>query len=314
MRRFIMWRLAGSAVTLVVATFVVFVVVRLIPGDPIATLLFNEYSEEVAASLRRLYGLDQPILVQFWDWLGAVSHGDFGYSLLTGSSVSGLLAQRIPRTLALLAGGISVGLLIAIPAGIFAAFYRGRLPDGLLMGFTTVLMAIPQFWLGILLLVLFAVVLQVLPGAGYVAWSVSPVEFFRSMTLPWLTIGFSISAFIARVLRSSLLDTLNQDYIRTAEARGLKHKRIVLRHALRNAAIPTVTVIGLEVGYLIGGAIVVETVFAFPGVGRLLVTSILQRDYPIIQICLLFFAIGFVLVNLLTDISYGLIDPRVRRR
>ena len=307
MRRFIMWRLAGSAVTLVVATFVVFVVVRLIPGDPIATLLFNEYSEEVAASLRRLYGLDQPILVQFWDWLGAVSHGDFGYSLLTGSSVSGLLAQRIPRTLALLAGGISVGLLIAIPAGIFAAFYRGRLPDGLLMGFTTVLMAIPQFWLGILLLVLFAVVLQVLPGAGYVAWSVSPVEFFRSMTLPWLTIGFSISAFIARVLRSSLLDTLNQDYIRTAEARGLKHKRIVLRHALRNAAIPTVTVIGLEVGYLIGGAIVVETVFAFPGVGRLLVTSILQRDYPII-------AIGFVLVNLLTDISYGLIDPRVRRR
>jgi peptide/nickel transport system permease protein len=314
MTRFILWRLAGSVMALTVATFVVFVVVRLIPGDPIATMLFTEYSEEVAASLRRLYGLDQPILVQFWDWLGALSQGDFGYSLLTGSNVADLLVQRIPRTLALLAGGISIGLLIAIPAGIFAAFYRGRLPDGLLMGFTTVLMSIPQFWLGILLLVLFAVVLQVLPGAGYVPWSVSPIGFLRSMTLPWITIGFSISAFIARVLRSSLLDTLNQDYIRTAEARGLTQKRIVLRHALRNAAIPTVTVIGLEVGYLIGGAIVVETVFSFPGVGRLLVTAILQRDYPIIQITLLFFAGGFVLVNLLTDISYGFFDPRVRSR
>ncbi len=277
-------------------------------------MLFNQYSEEAAASLRRLYGLDQPILTQFTTWLGAVLEGDFGYSLLTGSSVSELLFQRVPRTFALLAGGVLVGLLIAIPAGVAAALYRGRLPDGLLMGVTTALMAIPQFWLGILLLVLFAVVLQWLPGAGYVAWSVSPTEFLRSMILPWLTIGFSISAFIARVLRSSLLDTLNQDYIRTAEARGLKHRRIVLRHALRNAAIPTVTVIGLEIGYLIGGAIVVETVFAFPGVGSLLVTSILQRDYPIIQICLLFFATGFVVVNLLTDISYGFIDPRVRRR
>lgn len=299
--------------TLAIATFVVFVIVRIIPGDPIATMLFNEYSEEAAASLRRLYGLDQSILVQFQSWIGAVFDGDFGYSLLTGSSVAGLLAQRVPRTLALLAGGIGVGLLIAIPAGIFAALYRGRAPDGLLMGLTTTLMAIPQFWLGILLLVLFAVVLQWLPGAGYTSWGESPVEWLRSMALPWLTIGFSISAFIARVLRSSLLDTLNQDYIRTAESRGLKHKRIVLRHALRNAAIPTVTVIGLEVGYLIGGAIVVETVFAFPGVGRLLVTSILQRDYPIIQICLLFFAAGFVVVNLLTDISYGLIDPRARK-
>ena len=314
MARFIMWRLAGSFLTLCAATFIVFIVVRLIPGDPIATMLFDEYSEEVAASLRKLYGLDKPILIQFRDWIGAVLQGDFGYSLLTRSNVADLLLQRVPRTLALLAGGISVGLIIAIPAGIVAALYRGRLPDGILMGLTTILMAIPQFWLGILLLVLFAVILQVLPGAGYVAWSVSPTGFVRSMIMPWLTIGFSIAAFIARVLRSSLLDTLNQDFIRTAEARGLKQRRVVFRHALRNAAIPTVTVIGLEVGYLIGGAIVVETVFAFPGVGRLLVTSILQRDYPIIQICLLFFAVGFVIVNLLTDLSYGLIDPRVRKK
>jgi peptide/nickel transport system permease protein len=313
MTRFIAWRLAGSFATLLVASFVVFVVVRIIPGDPIATLLFDEYSEEVAAALRRLYGLDQPILVQYWVWLGAVVQGDFGYSLLSGSNVADLLVARIPRTLALLAGGIAVGLLISVPAGILAAVYRGRLPDGILMGATTALMAIPQFWLGILLIVIFAVVLGILPGAGYVHWTVSPTEFLRSMALPWITIGFSISAFIARVLRSSLLDTLNQDYIRTAEARGLKSGRIVLRHGLRNAAIPTVTVIGLEIGYLIGGAIVVETVFAFPGIGRLLVTSILQRDYPIIQICLLFFASGFVVVNLLTDISYGFIDPRVRR-
>jgi peptide/nickel transport system permease protein len=306
-------RLGGSLVTMFIATFVVFIVVRLIPGDPIATLLSTQYNEDVAASLRKLYGLDRPILEQFWTWLGSILRGDFGKSILSGTDVSTLLAPRIPRTLVLMAGGVTVALLIAIPAGIIAAVYRDRWPDAILMAFTTLLMAIPQFWLGILLIVVFAVTLQILPGAGYVAWSESPVDFLRSMILPWLTIGFSISAFIARVLRSSLLDTLNQDYIRTAEARGLAPRGVVLRHALRNAAVPTVTVIGLEVGYLVGGAIVVETVFAYPGVGQLLVTSILQRDYPIIQIGLLFFAAGFVVVNLLTDLSYGVIDPRIRR-
>ena len=313
MGRFIARRLVMASISVFVATFVIFVIVRIIPGDPIATMLGQEYSPEVAASLRRLYGLDQPILVQYREWITAVVQGDFGYSVMTSTSVAELLLRRVPRTLLLMAGGVAIGLMVAIPAGIFAAYYRGRWPDGLLIGMTTTLMAIPQFWLGILLLVIFAVALQWLPGAGYVPFSESPSGFFRSMALPWLTIGFSISAFIARVLRSSLLDCLNQDYIRTAEARGFTRRRVVLGHALRNAAIPTVTVIGLEVGYLVGGAIVVETVFSFPGVGRLLVTSILQRDYPLIQIGLLFFAMGFVVINLITDISYGLIDPRVRR-
>lgn len=313
MARFILRRLLAAALTLAVATFVIFYVVRIIPGDPIATMLGQEYSPEAAEALRRLYGLDQPIFIQYSNWLGAVLQGELGYSVLSGSPVSELLWRRVPRTLALMAGGVAVGLIIAIPAGILAAYNRGKWPDGILMGMTTTLMAIPQFWLGILLLVIFAVALQWLPGAGYVQFAESPIGFLRAMILPWLTIGFSISAFIARVLRSSLLDCLNQDYIRTAEARGFGHRRIVLLHALRNAAIPTVTVIGLEIGYLVGGAIVVETVFSFPGVGRLLVTSILQRDYPLIQIGLLFFAAGFVIINLITDISYGIIDPRVRR-
>ena len=313
MKRYIAGRLGGSLITMFIATFVVFVLVRLIPGDPIATLLTTQYDEGVADSLRKLYGLDRPIFEQFTTWLASIAHGDFGKSILSGTDVSELLVPRIPRTLVLMAGGIAVALIIAVPAGILAAVYRGRWPDAILMGITTVMMAIPQFWLGILLIVIFAVTLQVLPGAGFVPWSESPKEFLRSMILPWLTIGFSVSAFIARVLRSSLLDTLNQDYIRTAEARGLGRRSVVLRHALRNAAVPTVTVIGLEIGYLMGGAIVVETVFAYPGVGQLLVTSIQQRDYPIIQITLLFFAAGFVVVNLLTDLSYGLIDPRIRR-
>ncbi len=305
-------RLLAALLTLFITTIVVFAMVRFIPGDPIATLLGREYEPEVAASLRNLYGLDEPLIQQYLTWLNAILHGDFGYSLLTRASVSEILIQRIPRTLYLLAGGVIIGLVIAIPIGILGAFHRGKLADTMLMSFTTALMSVPQFWLGILLIVVFAVSLGLLPGAGYVSFSDDPIESIRSMMLPWLTIGFAMAAFIARVLRSSLLDALGQDYIRTAEARGLTNRQVVMKHALRNAAIPTVTVVGLQIGYLLGGSIVVEQVFAFPGMGRVMISSIIQRDYPLIQAGVLFFATGFVIVNLLTDLSYGFLDPRAR--
>ena len=306
-------RLLAALLTLFITTIVVFAMVRFIPGDPIATLLGREYEPKVAESLRNLYGLDQPVYQQYLTWLNALVHGDFGYSLLTRASVSEILVQRIPRTLYLLSGGVIIGLVIAIPIGILGAFHRGKLADTLLMSFTTALMSVPQFWLGILLIVVFAVSLGLLPGAGYVSFSDDAIGSIRSMALPWLTIGFAMAAFIARVLRSSLLDALGQDYIRTAQAHGLTNRQVVLKHALRrNAAIPTVTVVGLQIGYLLGGSIVVEQVFAFPGMGRVMISSIIQRDYPLIQAAVLFFATGFVIVNLLTDLSYGFLDPRAR--
>ena len=312
MRHFILGRLGGTAATLFVSSLIVFFLVRLIPGDPIGVLLERNYSPELAASLRRLYGLDRPIHEQYIVWVGAMLSGDFGFSLITQTPVAGLLLERIPRTLYLMLGGVAIGLLIAIPAGIIAAANRRKWPDSWVVALTTAFMSIPSFWLGILLIILFAVTLRWLPAAGYVDPTRDLIGSLRSMVLPWLTLGLVMSAFITRVLRSSLLDVLGQDYIRTAQSRGLRDRAVIRRHALRNAAIPAVTVIGLEIGYLMGGAIVVEKVFAFPGMGQLIVNGITSRDYPLIQISILFFAFAFIIINMLTDVVYAQLDPRIK--
>jgi ABC-type dipeptide/oligopeptide/nickel transport system permease component len=257
--------------------------------------------------------LDAPLPTQYVNWLGLLLQGDLGVGIISRQPVLPEVMVRIPRTLYLMAGGIGVTLLIAIPMGILAAVNHRRWQDSAAMTTTTLLLAIPQFYLGLLFIILFAVTLRWLPATGYVDPTIDLPGSVRAMILPWLTIGLTASAFIARVLRSSMLDVLGQDYIRTARSHGLSERQIHMRHALRNAALPAVTVIGLQVGYLLGGAIIVEKVFSYPGMGTLIVNSITQRDYPSIQASILFFIVAFVVVNLLTDLAYGALDPRVRR-
>lgn len=309
---FMLRRAAGAAATLLAASVIIFYLVRLVPGDPFAALYGGDFDPDAAAALRGLYGLDEPVATQFFAWLGQLLQGNLGFSLLTQTPVTDDLAERVPRTLLLLAGGVVFGVLIAVPAALLAAVSRGRAADSTVLAGTTLLLSVPQFWLGLLLIALFSVKLKWLPATGFVDFGRDPLGAVRALVLPWLTIGLGMSAFITRTLRSSLLEVLDQNYVRTARARGLGERRVLLGHALKNASIPALTVVGLEVGYLLGGSIVVEQVFSYPGMGQLIVNSITRRDYPLIQASLLFFTAGFVIVNVCVDILYAALDPRVR--
>jgi peptide/nickel transport system permease protein len=311
--RFIATRFLGSAFTLFLSSILVFSLVRLVPGDAISSILSDEtYTPKQADALRELYGLGGPIYEQYFNWVSALLHGNLGFSLIARVPVSELVAANLPRTLYLMGGGVVAGLLIAIPAGIIGAAFRGRGPDTFVKSGTALMLAVPQFFGALLLIILFVGKLDWLPPPGYVRLSDSVSGSIKSMILPWLTIGLAMSALVARVLRSRLLDVLGEDYIRTARARGFSEKRVMFRHALRNASIPTLTVIALDIGYLLGGAIVVEKVFAIPGIGLLIVDGISGRDYPVVQSVVLLFAAAFIVVNFLTDLSYGILDPRVR--
>ncbi len=312
MGRFLAGRLIGSLGVVVASSLVIFMVVRLIPGDPISVLLEQETDPVVKDAFRRLYGLDQPVYVQYFVWARALVTGNFGLSLITHTPVIEQVVVRAPRTLYLMVGSLVLSLAISIPAALIAARKNRSWPDSLVLSATTLLMSIPSFWIGIIFTLVFAIILQWLPGAGFVDPSENVVGSLRSMILPWVTLGLSMAAFTVRVLRASLLDVLTQDYVRTARAKGVLERRVLLGHALKNAAIPTVTLIGVQIGTLMGGTIVIEKVFGYPGMGQLIVNSITQRDYPVIQLSMLFFASSFVLVTLATDLTYGLLDPRIR--
>ncbi|WP_431878174.1 ABC transporter permease [Amycolatopsis sacchari] len=311
--RFIFRRFVGGISTLLVSSIVVFVMVRFIPGDPItARLTDGGLSPEAQAALRSLYGVDQPLIQQYWSWLTSILHGNLGLSLTTQTPVVDELLVRIPRTFYLALVGILTALAISVPIAITAARYSGGRLDSLLTSASGVLIAVPNFVIGIILIVVFSVQVELFPVAGYVDPSADPAGFALGMVLPALTIGLPASAVIIRVLRSSLLDELRRDYVRTAEARGNSRLRAITRHTLRNASLPTVTIVGLQVGQLLGGALVVETLFSYPGVGLLLLNSITQRDYPTVQACLLFLAFAFVFVNLLTDVLYAALNPKLK--
>lgn len=314
MSRFVLGRLIGSLGVILVSSLIVFLLVRLIPGDPISFLLEQETDVTVKEAFRHLYGLDKPAYAQYFVWLGALLSGNFGLSLITHTPVIDQLTDRIPRTLYLMVGGLIVNLVVSIPAALLAARTNKHWPDSTVLWTTTFFMSIPTFWIGIIFTLVFAIALQWLPGAGFVDPSEDLVGSLRSMVLAWATLGLSMSAFTVRVLRASLLDVLTQDYIRTAKARGLSDNAVLFRHALKNAAIPAVTVIGLQVGALMGGTIVIEKVFAYPGMGQLIINSITSRDYPVAQVSMLFFSASFVLVTLCTDLMYGVLDPRIRVR
>lgn len=301
--RAVLIRLGTALLVLLCTATVSFFLVRL-SGDPVKQLLPPDATSHQEAVLRASLGLNRPLLTQYADFLWGLPRLDFGNSLVYNQPVSHILADRLPATLELAAAALVVTLVIAVPAGIFAAMRRGRSSDravmtGVLLGQST-----PPFWVGILLILVFAVGLHALPASGYGT--------FANLVLPAVTLAIYSVAVVSRLLRSSLIDVLSSDHIRTARAKGFGPVKVVLTHGLRNASLPVVTVVGLEIGSLLGGAILTEQVFSWPGVGQLTIEAISNRDFPLVQATVLFFAATFVVVNLLVDLSYSFLDPRVR--
>jgi peptide/nickel transport system permease protein len=301
--RVVVTKVLTAIVVLFFVATAAFFLVRL-SGDPVKLILPPDASAAQEATLRASLGLDRPLLTQYLDYLGGLPRLHFGNSLVYDQPVSEVLLARVPATLELAAAALVVALVLAIPAGAFAALRRGRAGDSGVMAGVLIGQSTPAFWVGIVLILIFAVQLQVLPASGYGG--------FTHLILPAVTLAVYSVAVIARLLRSSMIDVLGSDYIRTARAKGLSTGGIVVSHGMRNAALPVVTVIGLEVGTLLGGAILTEQVFSWPGIGRLTVEAIQNRDFPLVQASVLFFAATFVVVNLLVDLSYTVLDPRVR--
>ena len=293
---------------------VVFLLMRAVPGDVVTSLvgLEGNVTPERRAELQRMFGLDLPVHIQFVQWLRAALQGDLGSSLRTGRSVSLDLALRFPVTLQLTFLSLCVALLVAVPAGVAAALRRGRLVDYAVSVFALLGLSLPSFFLGILLILLFSLRLGWLPPAGYVPFTEAPLDNLRHMLLPSVSLGLVLAAATARIVRSTMLEMLNRDFVRTARAKGLAEPRVLYRHALRNALIPVVTVVGLQFGTLLGGAVIIEQVFSLPGVGRFALEGINLRDYPVVQGAVLLISAAFIVVNLLVDVLYSLIDPRIR--
>lgn len=281
----------------------VFMLLHLVPGDPVAVMLGEHARPADYVALQRALGLDQPVHVQFYEYLAGLFQGDLGQSLHTREAVSNILVKRFPATAQLALAALLVALLLAIPLGTAAAVYRDRWIDAAASSFSMVGLSIPNFWLGPIFILLFAILLGWLPVSGREGW--------QSLVLPALTLGFSMAAILTRMVRSSLLDVLSEDYIRTARAKGLGRVRLVIFHALRNAWLPVLTLIGLQFGALLGGAVITETIFSWPGIGSLLVESIQKRDYPVVQGIVLLISLSYVLVNTLTDLMYARLDPRI---
>jgi len=310
--RYVASRLAGMVVVMLIVATLVFFITRLAPGDPAAVMLGEQASAADIANLRASYGLDKPLPVQFAYWLKELAHGNLGQSIFLQRPVTQALAERTEPTFFLTLFSLAIAMLIGVPCGIAAAVWRGRIVDQGFSGFAMLGASIPSFWLGLVLMEIFAVGLGWFPVAGYGEPGVPLHERLRHLVLPAIVLGVVNSALILRFTRASMLDVLGEDHIRTARAKGMPEARVILRHALRNALIPVITVIGLTFALLIGGAIVTETVFGLPGVGNLVVSAVLRRDYPVIQGALLVIAALYVLINLAIDLLYLLIDPRVK--
>jgi len=293
-------------------SIVVFVMLKLTPGDPAATLLGIQATPEELTRVRRAMGLDQPWPVQFGIWLGNALRGDLGVSYINKKPVAELIATRFPVTLELTIFAMLLGAAIGIPAGVLSASRRYTGLDYSITSLALFGVSMPSFWFGILLVLLFSLYLGWLPASGYASIQRGLVEHLKHIFLPALSLGLFLSGSLARFTRSSMVETLAQDYIRTGRAKGLAERAIVYRHALRNALIPIVTVLGLQFGLLMGGAVIIEQVFAYPGVGWLVLIAVSQRDYPVVQGVVLFVAAVFALANLIVDIAYTWLNPKIR--
>jgi peptide/nickel transport system permease protein len=312
MLRFLLQRLLAIIPVLLVVAIIVFLILRLTPGDPAAVIAGDSATSEQVEQIRAQLGLAKPLLVQFGIWMGNVLQGDLGFSYYLNKPVTQLVIQRIEPTLSLAIGTILIAILVAIPLGTLAAWRMGGWLDRSLSMFSVAGFSVPIFVVGYCLIWLFAVRLDWFPVQGYKRIAEGFVPWIMQLILPWITLSTIYVALIARVTRASVSEALTEDYIRTARAKGLQESAVLLRHALANAAVPVVTMVGIGVALLIGGVVVTETVYAIPGLGSLTVDAVLNRDFPVIQGLVLLFSVSYVLINLLVDISYLFLDPRIR--
>ncbi len=310
---FILKRLLQALPVLFLSSIIVFLIIRVVPGDPARVVLGLDASAEEVAAMRNELGLDQPLPIQYIRWLGRVAVGDFGNSLVNKFPVGELILDKLPATIELAAVSFLLSLAVSLPLGILAAMRAGSWVDYLLSVIAALYLGTPNFWVGILYILLFSVTLGVLPPSGRVPFMDDPLGALSHLVLPALTLALPAAMVQLRFIRATMLEVLGQDYVRTARAKGLRERVVLLRHSLRNTLIPIVTVLGIQFGNLLGGAVIVESLFAWPGVGRMLVDSVSNRDYAITQAGLLYLVGLFILVNLVVDILYGLIDPRTRQ-
>ena len=309
---YIVRRLIATIPVMAIVAAVVFSLLYFAPGDPAAIIAGDLATQQDIARIHHQLGLDEPFLVRFWHWTWGVLHGDLGISIFTNLPVSQLIQQRVEPTTALTVMTLIVSVSLAIPIGVVAAARAGTWVDRAAMAFAVLGFSVPSFVLAYVLILIFSVELDWLPVQGYSSITAGFWPFLQHLILPSTALGLINAALIARITRASMLEVLSQDYIRTAHAKGLSSQNVLIGHALKNAAVPIATIIGIGVALLIGGVIVTETVFAIPGIGRLTVDAILRRDYPIIQGVILLFSAAYVIVNLLVDLSYTVLDPRVR--
>ena len=309
---YIVRRILATIPVMVVVALFVFSLLHLSPGDPAAIIAGDTATADDIARIRQKLGLDEALYIQFATWVWALLHGDLGISIFTNLPVSKLIAQRIEPTITLTISTLIISILVAIPMGVIAAWKAGSWIDRMVMLFAVLGFSVPVFVLAYMLIYVFAISTDLLPVQGFVSIGNGMGPFFSHIVMPTLALGAVFAALIARMTRASMLDVLAQDYIRTAQAKGLANDKVLIGHALKNAAVPIVTIIGIGVASLISGVVVTETVFAIPGLGRLTVDAILRRDYPIIQGIILVFSAAYVLVNLLVDLSYTFLDPRIR--
>jgi len=297
-------RLLSAVFVLLGISTLVFFLIHIVPGDPVEVMLGETARPADREALRHALGLDLPVLQQWWQYMVAIAHFDLGESLHSKQAVTGLLLDRLPATAILSIASLFIAILIALPLGILAAVYKDSIWDRLAMVSAMFGVSIPNFVMGPLLILIFALWLGWFPVSGKEGWS--------SLTLPALTLGTALAAILSRMVRASMLEVIQEDYIRAARARGLSEFRILGVHALRNAALPVITILGMQLGALLAGAVITETIFSWPGIGQLMIESIQKRDYPVVQACVLLISFTYVLVNLLTDVTYTTLDPRVK--
>jgi peptide/nickel transport system permease protein len=312
MTRYIIRRLIYAAFIVWGCATVVFFLLRAVPGDPVANLLGREYTPEAAAQLRKNLGLDDPIYVQYFKWMGNMAQGDMGRSIATKEPVTTSISRALPKTLSIAILGFLIGISIAVPMGTLAALKRDSPLDYAASISTFVGISLPPFWFGIVFILIFAVKLGWFPSLGYVSLRDDPLLWLKHIILPSLAAGVGQAAILMRFVRAGLLEVMGSDYIRTARAKGLAERHVIMRHAMRTAMIPVVTVAGLSLAGLLGGLVITETVFSISGIGRLLVSAIFSKDYPIVQGIILLITLIFVLANLTVDIVYTFLDPRIR--
>lgn len=312
MALFLIKRCVTLLVTLILVSIVIFAILMVIPGDPAQIILGIHATPESLQNLRRQLGLDQPIAIQYLNYMKGFFTGDLGRSITYEVSVTSLILQRLQVTIPLAILSILFAIVFSIPSGIYASLHRNRIGDYGVMVLSQIGLAIPAFWAGILLILLFAVTLHWLPAGGFQSWQSHPIGALKSLLLPALSLGFVRAAVLARMTRSSMLEVLGEDFIRTARSKGLPRRIVVYKHAFRNAIIPVVTLIGLQTGDLLAGAIIIENVFHLPGVGRLVFEAIGQRDLPVIQGVVLLIAAMIVVINFVVDLAYRYLDPRIR--